>query len=125
MSDRLLLVYDGGCGFCRRCVRYLRERDLGDRIEPVSNLGPGVEQRTGLTRVQLDRSVWVLDGKGGRATGAAAINQALRALRGPYGWLGALGGAPGIAPLEQLAYDLIAPRRSRLSRLWSDPPSSR
>lgn len=122
MTERLLLVYDGGCGFCRRSVRYLRERDLEDAIQPVPNQTPGIEQRTGLSREQLDHSVWVIDAAGRAYSGARALNRALRALGGPYAALGAVGSLPGPIWLEQGAYEWVSAHRPLVSRFAADPP---
>lgn len=119
---RLQLVYDGGCGFCRRCVRWLLERDLWDVLVPIPNDAPGIEERTGLTKEQLDESVWIIDDAGRALHGAAAVNRALQALRGPYGLAGTAGRLPGLSALEGGLYRAVASQRTLASRLWSDPP---
>lgn len=119
MAGRLLLVYDGGCGFCRRSVRYLLERDLAGAIDAVPNRTPGIEARTGLTRDDFDRSVWTIDESGRAQSGARALNRALRALGGPWQVFGAAASLPGVVHLEQAAYEWVAAHRSLVSRLTS------
>lgn len=121
MTERLLLIYDGGCGFCRRSVRYLRERDLADAIEPVRNQTRGIEERTGLTRKQLDGSAWVIDSRGRAVSGARAMLRALRALGGPWWVAGVLGSLPGPVWVLQAAYRWVAGHRSLVSRFFSEP----
>lgn len=80
MEDvRGTLVFDGQCGFCTRCMRWLRRVDRRRRILFVP------AQRTGahdLTSAQTAASVWWLGADGARLRGAAAANTALSAALG-------------------------------------------
>lgn len=82
------------------------------------NQRPGLIERLGLTRADVDRWVWVVEASGRRWRGASAMGRALRELGGVWAVLGWLAGLPGAG----LVYALVARNRSRLSRVWGDPP---
>jgi predicted DCC family thiol-disulfide oxidoreductase YuxK len=82
-ARRGTLVFDGGCGFCTRARDVLAKLDHQQRVrtEPFQRAGTG--ERTGLSRAELERSVWWLDSSGARpVSGAAAVNHALAAALG-------------------------------------------
>lgn len=119
---RLLLLYDGGCAFCRRCVRFVREHDRDQVVELVRSDAPGVGERTGLRPADLEASVWTVDSDGTRRRGAAAVNRTLRELGSGFRLLASAGQVPPLGWLEERGYRFVAARRSWFSRLWSDPP---
>jgi predicted DCC family thiol-disulfide oxidoreductase YuxK len=87
----------------------------------VPNQQPGLLERAGLTKEQVDRSVWAIDRHGRRYEGAAAVNRTLDELGGiwrPVGRLGALG---PIHRVEAVAYRWFAANRGRFGR-WGTPP---
>lgn len=44
LEDRLLVIYDGECGFCNRSIRWLLRRDRGDRLRFAPSTAPAVAQ---------------------------------------------------------------------------------
>jgi predicted DCC family thiol-disulfide oxidoreductase YuxK len=122
---RLLLIYDGWCGVCTRAVEWVRARDPHGRVAIVPNQQPGLLERTGLTRAQVDRSVWVIDRGGRRYEGAAAVNRTLDELGGVWRPVGRLGGLAPIRRVEAAAYRWFAANRARFGRWGSTPACSR
>src|SRR5271166_1670401 len=52
IGDRLLVIFDGHCGFCNRTVRWFLRRDRRDRLRFVPSESPkvaGLLARRGLT----------------------------------------------------------------------------
>jgi predicted DCC family thiol-disulfide oxidoreductase YuxK len=87
-------------------------------VSALPNQMPGLIERHGLTREDVDRYVWAIEPAGRRFHGAAAIGRVLRELGGGWrvlGWAAALPGAG-------LVYALVARIRGRLSAVWGDPP---
>jgi predicted DCC family thiol-disulfide oxidoreductase YuxK len=94
------------------------ERAPAGRVSALPNQAPGLIERHGLTREDVDRYVWAIEPSGRRYGGAAAIGRVLRELGGGWrvlGWAAALPGAG-------LVYALVARIRGRLSAVWGDPP---
>jgi predicted DCC family thiol-disulfide oxidoreductase YuxK len=87
-------------------------------VSALPNQRPGLIERHGLTRQDVDRYVWAIEPAGRRFHGAGAIGRVLRELGGGWrvlGWAAALPGAG-------LVYALVARVRGRLSAVWGDPP---
>jgi len=42
LGDRLLVIFDGHCGFCNRSVRWLLKRDTHDRLRFAASQSPRV-----------------------------------------------------------------------------------
>jgi predicted DCC family thiol-disulfide oxidoreductase YuxK len=94
------------------------ERAPAGRVSALPNQAPGLIERYGLTREDVDRYVWAIERSGRRYRGAAAIGRVLRELGDGWrvlGWAAALPGAG-------LVYALVARIRGRLSAVWGDPP---
>jgi predicted DCC family thiol-disulfide oxidoreductase YuxK len=78
------------------------------------NQDPGLVERLGLTREQVDRAIWTVDPAGRKLTAAAAANRVLEELRWPWPWVAALYRVPPLAWLEEAAYRWVARNRHRL-----------
>lgn len=87
----------------------------------IPNQTPGVIERHGLTRQQVDSAVWSIDGSV-KLSGSAAVNRVFAELGWPWSLLAAAGRSPGLNWLEEQAYRLVARNRALLGRVWSDPP---
>ena len=87
-------------------------------MSALPNQQPGLIERCGLTRDDVDRYVWVVEATGRRFRGAAAVGRVLRELGGAWRVLGWAAGLPGAG----LVYGLVARARGRLSAVWGDPP---
>jgi predicted DCC family thiol-disulfide oxidoreductase YuxK len=114
----ILVIFDGTCGFCTRCARLATERAPAGRLLAAPNQTPGLIDRYGLTREDVDRFVWVIGSGGRRWRGAAAVSRILRSMGGAWWLLGCLAALPG----ANLGYRALAGLRSRLSGLWGDAP---
>ncbi len=117
---RLLFLYDGWCGVCSRYVDWMRARDRAGRIVALPNQTPGLAEITGLDRAQVDRAAWVLDRRGRRYAGAAAVNRALDELDG-WRALALLYRVPPLRWIEDRVYQRFATHRGRFAR-WGAVP---
>lgn len=108
---RPLLVFDGDCAFCTRCVRFIERRIARHpRIEPWQRLDLG---SLGLSREQCESAVQWIDGDK-RDSAHVAVARVL--LHGGKGWA-ILGGAlllPGIRQLAGVVYRWVAKNRHRM-----------
>jgi predicted DCC family thiol-disulfide oxidoreductase YuxK len=48
MANRLLVVYDGECGFCNRSIRWLLRQDRHDRLRFAPSSAPEIQELLGL-----------------------------------------------------------------------------
>ena len=87
-------------------------------MSAVPSQQPGLIERFGLSREDVDRWVWLVDPSGRRSRGAAAVARVLREMGGGWRLLGYLAVLPGSA----LAYRLVVQSRGLLSRFWGDRP---
>jgi predicted DCC family thiol-disulfide oxidoreductase YuxK len=117
----LLLIYDGWCGICTRSMEWMRARDRRGRVAALPSQTPGLAERAGLTRAQLNREAWAVDRRGRRYAGAAAINRVLAELPG-WRSVSRLYDLPGIHQGETLFYRWFAANRGRFSR-WGAVPT--
>jgi predicted DCC family thiol-disulfide oxidoreductase YuxK len=112
-----VLVFDGGCGICTRCARWVEHRVPGT-TQPWQvldlrsiNLSP--------TDV-ADYAWWVAPGDV-RRRGHRAIAGALRAVGGGWGIVGRLLDVPPISWLAAIVYHLVARNRHHLRRFGVKP----
>ena len=103
-------MFDGQCGFCTRCVGWLRRLDRHGRVDVVPYQAPGVPESIGATPTECDASVQWLGADGVRRQGADAVNAALGVALGTS--------APGrlyrvTARLQEPAYRWVAAHRGR------------
>ena len=107
----LILVYDGECEFCTRLAHWVEGHDRGGRVLVKPNQEPGLIESLGLTREEVGRASWVVEG-GLRFEGAAGISRVLRELGGVWRVLGSIYLVPPLAWLEDRYYRRVARRRS-------------
>ena len=134
IGGRLLVVFDGRCGFCNHSVRWLLRRDRQDRLRFVASES---ERVVGLlTRHGVDAardangpgSIVVVRDAGGAAESVLVRSDAvvalLRELPRPWKWVGmALKWVP--RPVRDMGYGLVARWRYRIwGRLESCPTPS-
>ena len=95
------------------------ERAPAGRVSAQPSQQPGLIERYGLSREDVERYAWAIEPAGRRYRGAAAIGRVLGEADGA-GWrlLGRAARLPGAG----LVYALVARTRSRLSAVWGDPP---
>ena len=88
-ASRATLIYDGGCGFCRRWVARVQRWDRQNRLECIPYQAPDLEARfPGVSRAECTQRIHLVDAQGVVHRGAAAGREVLRRL--PAGWLWAL-----------------------------------
>lgn len=113
MKSSWMLVYDGACPFCERCVSLVRRWDRAHRVAPVPFQDTASWEGRGLSRTALERAMHLISPAGQVYAGAAAASPLLRLLPG-----GALLAAPLTVPgAERLAaavYHWVARHRHRL-----------
>jgi len=113
-----VLVFDGDCGFCTTCARFLahwvvrsRSTSGGPSIEPWQRLDL---PELGLTADQCRAAVQWVGENGQVASGHAAIASVLRAGHPVWRPVGALLGAPGFSWLAAHLYSWFADHRYAL-----------
>lgn len=113
-SGRWILVFDGECGFCRRSVEWIRDRDRDGRIEPVpfqsDRVGP---EFRGVRRQAFEHAMHLFSPEGRGWSGARAGEQILRLLP-RWRWVAPLFGIPGVRGLAERVYRIVADHRHRL-----------
>lgn len=114
MLSRPVLLFDGGCGFCRKWVARLARWDRAGRIELVPS-----EERSaiaGLPHIddtELDRAMHLVTPDGRVYRGARSVPPLLRYLPGGM-VLRPLFSIPGVRPIADRLYERIAANRHRL-----------
>lgn len=110
-----LLIYDGDCAFCRRCVEYGRNL-TGDAVDyrPYQQVAA---QFPYIPIEQFRAAAQFVDRDGSVSSGAEAVFRALAHAPG-YGWLLWLYRHSGhFAALSEAAYRWVARHRDDLYRL--------
>lgn len=110
----IVVLYDGGCGLCRRVIGILRSVDLFDGVEPVPGLAgdPRRWRHPEITDEMLAHDLWVADGARARS-GFPAYR--LIAARVPVLWpLVPLMALPPVASLGERLYRRVADSRACL-----------
>ncbi len=109
-----MLVYDGECGFCKRCVdRFVVQARGRVDVAPSQEVAEGL----GIPLEDCERSVQYLDEEGERTQGAEAVFRAL-AFIGQGAWLWAYWRVPGFAWITERVYRAVADHRAGVSR-WA------
>jgi predicted DCC family thiol-disulfide oxidoreductase YuxK len=131
VGDRLLVIFDGHCGFCNRTVRWFLRRDREDRLRFVATESPKVGEllaRHGLgtqgSELGPETVVVVRDPGGAKErvyTRSDAAREMLAVLPQPWRGAGAVfGWIP--RPVRDIGYRLVARWRYRIwGRLDSCP----
>jgi predicted DCC family thiol-disulfide oxidoreductase YuxK len=106
------LVYDGDCGLCTSCVRFVERHIPTDAAlvawQDADLAGLGVARDRAQEAVQ-----WVADDRSVSA-GEEAIGRLLRDAGGGWAVLGRILLSPAVAPIAGAVYRVIADHRSRL-----------
>jgi predicted DCC family thiol-disulfide oxidoreductase YuxK len=120
-TERLTVLYDGDCGFCRLSVDVLADLDLEDRLEmvPLQHAADHPE-RPELARIARDhplaQTIHVRRADGRISAGGGAVLEILDAL--PLGWLFRPWRLlPGLPSLLDAGYQLVADNRGPISEL--------
>jgi predicted DCC family thiol-disulfide oxidoreductase YuxK len=136
IGDRLLVIFDGHCGFCNRSIRWFLTRDRHDRLRFISSDSPKVvpflarheisETDQGLgSRTLAPSTILVVRDPEGPAERVLVRSEAAMAMlrQLPHPWpavAAAMGWIP--RPMRELSYRIIARYRYRIwGRLDSCP----
>lgn len=118
--NRLDVIYDDGCPFCVRCVRWLVREP---KFVPVRFLAASSADTTRLYPAldKLGEEITAIDDEGGVYRGTDAYLVCLYALKRWRTWSHRLS-SPAWRPLTRRAFDLLARKRKDLSKLVGAGP---
>jgi len=111
-ENRLLLLYDGQCRFCRRKIRMLRRIDRHEKLtycDLSGKLPPGFP--VNLPLEELEKQIHAVSSDGTAVGGMEAVRSIFRHLG--LGWLAAPTGWPVLRTLFDALYRFIARNRHR------------
>lgn len=113
--SRPLLVFDGDCGFCTSCARFVEARWL-DRADLVAaqSLSPDELVALGLAPAQLAEAAYLVEPGRPPARGHLAVARALELTGGTLGLVGRALSVPPLCWLGPVAYRVVARSRHRL-----------
>ncbi|MGI8554675.1 MAG: thiol-disulfide oxidoreductase DCC family protein [Dehalococcoidia bacterium] len=102
---------------------WVRMRDPAGRVLALPSQTPGLIEQIGLTRTQVNRSVWVITRDGRCYHSAAASNRVLQELQHSH-WrvLARLYRVPGLGRWEEWCYAWFARNRGHFVR-WGMTPA--
>ena len=112
MMSQPLLVYDGDCAFCTRCVIWIRRR-----MRHHPDIAPWQEadlEALGLTEARCAAALQFVDQRGRISSGERAVARTLLHAGGAWRILGGLILVPGIRHVAGLVYRTVARNRHRL-----------
>lgn len=113
-DDRLVVLYDGDCGFCRVILAMLLKWDRANHLRPATIQGTRGEWLLAALEPQERLSSWhLLDARGERRSGGAAVPAVFDVL--PCGQPIAMT-AERFPATTSLVYDWIAGHRALLGR---------
>ena len=113
-AERPTLIYDGECGFCRKCVDLVLRRDREHRLEVVPFQDRERVARFGIPLPALAAAMHLVLPDGRVFAGADAAPEILRLLR--KRWLAAIFLVPGVRPVARRVYAWVARQRRCLVR---------
>jgi len=117
-------VFDAECNFCRFWIARWQQV-TGDRVDYISFQDPSIDQRFAeLPRSRFEQAVQLIETDGRVYSGAEAVFRSLAyAMRWP---LWAYQNIPGVAPISELFYGVVASNRTAFSfitrLLWGHDP---
>ncbi len=107
-----LLVFDGDCAFCTRCVRFIERRmRRHPRIEPWQSLDLAA---LNLTSAQCETAVQWVDAQGAISSANIAISRLLVSAGSCWRILGLALMVPGIRQVSAVVYRWVAKNRDRM-----------
>ncbi|MFE6775788.1 thiol-disulfide oxidoreductase DCC family protein [Streptomyces sp. NPDC057702] len=112
MRTRPVLIYDGDCAFCTRCVTFA-ERRVRPRCEVLPSQFADLAG-LGTTRARAEREVLWVTPSGAVYGGVRAIAKALLSAGGGWAPLGALLNLPPLRWVGHAVYRLVANHRHQM-----------
>ena len=123
-ARRPILLYDGSCGFCRRCVALLVRLDPERRVARVDMTSPRAEPMLStISPTRRQQSMHVIRPDGRVLHAGVALRAVLCQVQPDASWR-SVGYWPLVGLLIDRAYDLVASLRSPLGRVtaWLPEP---
>ncbi len=123
-ARRPILLYDGSCGFCRRCVALLVRLDPDHRVARVDMTSPTAEpMMSTISPTRRQQSMHVIRPDGRVLHAGVALRAVLCQVQPDASWR-SVGYWPLAGFLIDRAYDLVASLRSPLGSLtrWLPEP---
>ena len=111
---KLVILYDGGCGPCRRAIRRLDRFDNTGALEMLDLHDPAARVRFDALKIDdLLYEMHVVDDRGRVYRGARGVNEILLRQRGLRRFAAWLWYVPGVAWTADRIYKFVAARRYR------------
>ena len=108
-----MLIFDGDCGFCTICARWLEQRlRIPISVVPWQEIHDLGELE--LTRADVTTAAYFVDPYGGLHRGHLGIARVLMQCRGAWPTVGVAMSVPPLQGLAAIAYRLVARNRYRL-----------
>ncbi|MBI3449245.1 MAG: lipase maturation factor family protein [Acidobacteria bacterium] len=114
-KSKPLLIWDADCSFCRKWIGRW-QLATGDRVEYATSTAVG-DRFPEIPKEEFARSVQLVETDGKIYRGAEAVLRALARAPGRRWALGAYEHVPGVAPISEAAYALVARNRPLFSRI--------
>ncbi len=114
-KERHLVLWDGECGFCRRCANWIRERDREGLFETLPYQELPAPPMTPELEAACAKAVHVLTRDGARLRGGRAVLFVTEQLG--WRWTSRLLRLPPLVWLVELVYQLVARSRRWVSRM--------
>jgi predicted DCC family thiol-disulfide oxidoreductase YuxK len=113
-----IVFYDGACGICQSFASWLMGLDGAQSLNLVAyqQLEPS-EFPAPLTPEMTQQAMHLLDSQGNLFRGARAVFEAMRALPGLWGFMGAVFSNHLMSSIAEPFYRLVANHRTAISRL--------
>lgn len=111
-NNQPVLIWDGDCAFCSRCVKFV-ERRIKPRAIIISYQKASLDE-LGLTDEQCSSALQWVDIDGRVVAGSRAVAALLRSSNGVWQILGALIDMPIIRLIAAGGYQLVARNRKHL-----------
>ncbi|HTJ96110.1 MAG TPA: DUF393 domain-containing protein [Rhodocyclaceae bacterium] len=108
----LTVYYDRSCNLCRDEMHYLAARGGPDKIHLVDASAPDFNNDTGVPLDELMNRIYGRTGDGTLLSGMALLRKVYVAA--DLGWVLHATGLPGLAPLFDRLYVIVANNRYRL-----------
>lgn len=103
-------------------MEWVRARAPAGRVLALPSQTPGLKERLGLSRAEVDRAAWAITPDGGAYIGAAAVSMVLREMGATWRVTAVLYGLPGAGWLGERLYAWFARHRGRFAR-WGIVPA--
>jgi predicted DCC family thiol-disulfide oxidoreductase YuxK len=121
-AARVLVLFDGRCGICTRCMQWVQARDTSGRLRFQPNQAPGLADRLGLRREDVDRELYAITRSGRTYRGAGAFYRVFRELGGPWARFARCYELAGVRWCADRGYAWFARHRGRFAR-WGVTPA--